>query len=205
MSRYKPTKKSFIIAAMVILLCLVSITGATFALFTSTTEDGKIGINATSGNLKVDIIDASDNPSSLVGDVLDFITTSDNQEILFEPGAMYYTEGFRVKNDGSIPLNYIVYISGDDALDEKLEVSFADAFEVWITPDPTSRSSMVKLQEFDGRLEVGQTSEVYYLVFRMKETADNDFQDRTFNYYKDNVFYGIGITVCAVQGNGYIE
>lgn len=203
MSRYKPTKKSFIIAAMVILLCLVSITGATFALFTSTTEDGKIGINATSGNLKVDIIDASDNPTSLVGDVLEFVMTSGNE--LFEPGATFYTEGFRVKNDGTIPLNYIVYISGDDALDEKLEVSFADAFEVWITPDPTSRSSMVKLQEFDGRLEVGQTSEVYYLVFRMKETADNDFQDRTFNYYKDNVFYGVGITVCAVQGNGYIE
>jgi len=71
MSRYKINNKTFIIAAMVILLCLVSITGATLALFTSTTEDGKIGINATSGNLKVDIVDASENPSSLVGDVLD--------------------------------------------------------------------------------------------------------------------------------------
>ncbi len=203
MSRYKPTKKSFIIAAMVILLCLVSITGATLALFTSTTEDGKIGINATSGNLKVDIIDASENPTSLVGDVLKFVTTPGND--LFEPGATFYTEGFRVKNDGTIPLNYITYISGDDALDEKLEVSFADAFEVWITPDPMSRSDMVKLQEFDGRLDVGQTSKVYHLVFRMKETADNDFQDRTFNYFKNNVFYGVGITVCAVQGNGYID
>lgn len=201
MSRYTPNKKIFIIAATVILLCLVCITGATLALFTFSTEDGKIGINTTSGNLKVDIVDASDNPTSLVGDVLDFVTMQDEQEILFEPGAMYYTEGFRIKNSGNIPLNFIVYISGDDALDEKLEVSFSDAFEVWITPDPTMKSGMVKLQEFDGSLEVGEMSDIYYLVFRMKESAGNDYQNRTFNYYKDNVFYGVGITVCAVQGN----
>lgn len=193
MSRYKPNKKTFIIAAMVILLCLVSITGATFALFTSTTEDGKIGINTTSGSLKVDIIDASDNPTSLVGDVLDFITTSDKQEILFEPGAMYYTEGFRVKNNGTIPMNFILYISEDETVSE----DFSEAFEVWLTNDPTSRSNMVKIQEFDGGLAVGETSDIYYLVFRMKETAGNEFQDRAFT--------GVGITVCAVQGNGYID
>jgi len=189
MSRYKINNKTFIIAAMVILLCLVSITGATLALFTSTTEDGKIGINATSGNLKVDIVDASENPSSLVGDVLDFVTTSDNKKILFEPGAMYYTEGFRVKNNGSIPVNFILYISED----ETVSADFSDAFEVWLTEDPTNRENMVKLQEFDGRLEVGQNSSIYYLVFRMKETAGDEFQDRTFT--------GVGITVCAVQGN----
>ena len=193
MSRYNPGKKTIIIAAMVILLCLVSITGATFALFTASTEDGKIGINATSGDLKVDIIDASDNPSSLVGDVLNFITTSDKKVILFEPGAMYYTEGFRVKNDGSIPMDFILYISEDETASE----DFSAAFEVWLTNDPKNKSNMVKLQEFDGQLEVGQTSDIYYLVFRMKETAGNEFQDRTFT--------GVGITVCAVQGNAKIK
>ena len=197
MSRYKTAQKTFVIAAMIIVLCLVLITGATFAFFTSTTEDGKIGINATSGSLKVDIVDASDDPQTLVGDVLEFITTSENKTVLFEPGATYYTEGFRIKNEGSIPMNYIVYISGDDTLDEELEVRFSDAFDVWITSNPTSREDMVKLQEFDGRLEVGQSSDVYYLVFKMKETAANNFQNRAFS--------GVGITVCAVQGNGYIE
>ena len=52
---------------------------------------------------------------------------------------------------------------------------------------------MVKLQDFKGRLEVQQSSEVFYLVFRMKETAGNEFQDQ--------IFTGVGITVCAVQGN----
>lgn len=194
MYRYKPTKSTLIIAALVILLCLVSITGATLALFTSGGEDGKIGINTTSGNLKVDIIDTSvDNPDSLVGELLDFITVSEDSEVLFEPGSVYYTEGFRVRNDGDIPINFILYISEDETVAE----DFADAFEVWLTSDPTSRSNMVKLQEFDGRLEVGQSSEAYYLVFRMKETAGNEFQNRTFT--------GVGITVCAVQGNAEIN
>jgi len=197
MSRYKPTHKTFIIAALLILLCLVSITGATFALFTSSTEDGTIGINATSGKMKVDIIDASDKPQSLVGDVLDFITTSDKTEVLFEPGATYYTEGFRVKNDSTIDIKYILYISEDAQENGKPAADFSDAFEVWLTKDPTSRDGMVKIQDFSGDLEIGQASDVFYLVFRMKETAGNEFQNRTFT--------GVGITVCAVQGNGYIN
>ena len=52
---------------------------------------------------------------------------------------------------------------------------------------------MEKLEDFNGRLEVGQSSDIYYLVFRMKETAGNDFQKQEFS--------GVGITVCAVQGN----
>ena len=193
MRRCEFNKKAFVIAAMVILLCFVSVTGATYALFTSATEDGTIGINATSGSIKLDIIDASDNPSSLINDVLDFVTTSDQKEVLFEPGATYYTEGFRVKNDGTIRIQYIIYVSED----ERLAADFFDAFDVWLTKDPKSKSDMVLLQEFSGRLEVGQSSEVYYLVFRMKENAKNEFQDRTFT--------GVGITVCGVQGNADID
>ena len=194
MVRYNSQKRTFIIAAMVILLCLVCITGATLALFTSDINDGKIGINATSGKLKADIIDASEeNPASLVGDVLDFITTAESNEIQFEPGAVFCTEGFRVKNIGNVPMNFIMYISED----ETLSSDFNDAFEVWITSDPSKKESTVKLQEFDGRLEPSQTSDVYYLVFKMKETVGNEFQNRT--------FIGVGITVCAIQGNADIE
>ena len=143
MFRDKNKATMLIVGVMVILLCVISITGATLALFTSDTTDGTIGINATSGDLSVDIVDASvENPSSLVGDVLDFITTAEQSEILFEPGAVYYTEGFRVKNNGNIPVNYILYISEDDSV----AGNFAEAFEVYLTNDPVERISMVKLQ-----------------------------------------------------------
>ena len=193
MSRYKLNKSTLVIAVMAILLCFAAITGATLAIFTSNSQDGKIGVNATAGNLKVDIVDISDKEQSLVGDVLSFITTNNQTSAIFEPGAVFRTEGFRVKNVGDIPLNYILYISEDATLSS----DFHKAFEVWITTDPTGRSSGVKLPEFDGSLDPDKSSVIYYLVIRMKESAGNEFQNRTFT--------GIGITVCAVQGNVDID
>ena len=188
MSRYKASYNKFIIAAMVILLCLISITGATLALFTSDVNDGTIGINATSGNVKVDIVDEKDT-RSLVGEFLKFETLTPGDEVLFEPGATYYTEGFRIKNKGDIPLDYILYVSEDETISD----DFSEAFDVWIVTDRADAKGEVKLMDFDGELAVGQCSEIYYLVFRMKETAGNEYQDRTFS--------GVGVTVCAVQGN----
>ena len=184
-------RSTYIITAVVIMLCLFAITGATFALFTSDEGDGKIGINATSGDLEVGIVDADDPTQSLVGQVLDFVT--EDGEVLFEPGALYYTKGFRVANLGDISMDYIIYISKD----KDVAADFSTAFEVWITTNPTTREMSEKLQEFEGSLEPEQSSEIYYLVFRMKETAGNEFQDRTFT--------GVGITVCAVQGNADID
>ena len=188
MSRYKASYNKFIIAAMVILLCLISITGATLALFTSDVNDGTIGINATSGNVKVDIVDEKDT-RSLVGEFLKFETLTPGDEVLFEPGATYYTEGFRIKNKGDIPLDYILYVSEDETISD----DFSEAFDVWIVTDRADAKGEVKLMDFNGELAVGQCSEIYYLVFRMKETAGNEYQDRTFS--------GVGVTVCAVQGN----
>lgn len=193
MFRYKSNKSALIVAVMAILLCFASITGATLALFTSNVDDGKIGINATAGNLKVDIVDTATPAGSLVGEVLDLVTTSDNREILFEPGSTYRTEGFRVKNKGNIPFNFICYISSDDTVSE----DFFDAFDVWITTNPKSLDGAERLSEFRGRLEVEQTTDVYYLVFQMKPTADNGFSDRYFT--------GVGITVCAIQGNANFD
>ena len=186
----KSNKKALVVALAIIFLCLVSITGATLALLTDSTGDGKIGINTTAGNLEVDIIDASDSPETLVGEVLDFADKNGVlTDVLFEPGATFYTEGFRVKNKGNIPINYIIYVSENRDVPEE----FYDAFEVWITTDPTSPDGMVLLPRFEGRLEPDNASEVYYLVFHMKENVGNEFQNKLYS--------GIGITVLAVQGN----
>ena len=187
-------QSAFIMAGLVILLCLVSLVGATLALFTSNPDDGKIGIIATSGNVKVDIVD-SITEDSLVGEVLPFKTTDGNGDgILFEPGATFYTVGFKAKNVGDIPINIRMYISEDDTLDME---KFEKAFDFYITTDPTKPASAEPLLSFTGRLEVGQSSETYYLVIKMKETATNEFQGSKYT--------GIGITVCAVQGNVYLE
>lgn len=186
MSGYGKSKK-FILSITTLVLCLFVLSGVTLALFTSK-DDGKIGINVTSGRLKVDIVDT--NNTSLVGDVLGFVSTRDNQVCLFEPGATFYTQGFKVKNSGDILMNYYISISEDSNIDS---VKLKQAFEFWITTDPNNLESAVKLQSYEGTLESNQTSEIYYLVAHMKETAGNEF--------KNKVFRGVGITVNAVQGN----
>ena len=181
-------KITIIILIIIILLLLTTIVGLTYALFTSGGDDGKIGVNVTSGECKIDIVDAED--KSLVGDVLDFVIAEKKDKIYFEPSATYYTEGFEVKNIGTIPVNFRVFISEDEANDR---YKFQEAFELWITKDVSNLENAEKLTEFTGWLEVDATSETYYLVVRMKETAGNEFQNKTYT--------GIGVTVYAVQGN----
>ena len=189
MSRYKSNKQAFIIAALVILLCLTCLTGATLALFTSDLNDGTIGIVTTSGDVEVDIVDTSG--VTLRNKALDFFTSSEDKEALFEPGASFYTQEFQVKNTGDIPVNFSLSVSKDDKIDMK---EFDEAFEVWIVRAKDGDfKNAERITNFKGRLEVGGISEEYCLVVRMKETAGNEFQGKTYT--------GIGVTVYAVQGN----
>lgn len=179
---------TIVISIITIVLLFTVIVGFTYALFTNSEDDGKIGVNVTSGKCKIDIVDVED--KSLVGDVLHFVTRKEKEKIYFEPGAIYYTEGFELRNIGTIPVNFRMCISED----EKTDIGkFQESFELWITKDTKNLDSAEKLTEFTGRLEVGARSETYYLVVRMKESADNEFQDKAYT--------GIGITVYAVQGN----
>ena len=180
--------RKIIVPIVVILLCLTSMIGVTWALFTSG-EDGKIGVNVTSGSINIDIIDADG--ESLLNDVLDFVPKDGREVIYFEPGATFHTEGFRIQNkENSISINYRVCISDDE--NENM-AEFEEAFELWITKDPNDLSDASKILSFSGELGVGDTSEMYYLVIRMRETAGNEFQGKEYS--------GIGITVIAVQGN----
>ena len=194
MSENRIKSGKLIVATLAILVCLASITGATLALFTSDPNDGKIGINATAGNLEVNIVDTSKDENTLVGDTLDFYTTPERPTIYFEPGAVYRTEGFKVKNEGNIPIDYIIYITEDTS---QLDVNFFyEAFEVGITTDPITMRDLQPMREFRGdNLAAKHSSETYYLVFKMKTSANDDYQDKEFS--------GIGITVCAIQGNIY--
>ena len=190
MHRYKLHKQAFIMTAMVILLCIICLTGATLALFTNDPNDGTIGIITTAGDIKVDVVDSLDESFSLITHSLKFISPTGEDEVLFEPGAAFYTQGFKVKNIGDIPINYSLYVSKDDQIDAE---EFNKAFEVWIVRENDDFAIAEHLTEFKGRLEVGESGESYCLFVKMKETAGDEFQNKTYT--------GIGVTVFAVQGN----
>lgn len=65
MKHKKIRETEIIVAAWIILLCLACLTGATLALFTSPPEDGTIGVVAVAGDVKVDIVDATDKTTSI--------------------------------------------------------------------------------------------------------------------------------------------
>ena len=190
MLRYKSNKQAFIIAALVILLCLSCLSGATLALFTNDPNDGTIGIITTSGNVRVDIVDTTAEQNSLENKVLQFMTSSDRKELYFEPGATFYTQGFKVKNTGDIPIKFRLSVSEDEDIDM---TEFLEAFEVWMVKgDPNSKDAE-RIEKVVGELGVGECSETYYLFIKMKENAGNSFQGKSYS--------GIGVTVYAVQGN----
>lgn len=185
-------KNRIIACFLVMTLCFSSIVGSTYALFTSDPERGKIGVNTTSGTVKADIVDTSNEENSLVGKTLQFVFTSQSDTYYFEPGATIYTQGFRVKNMGNVTMNFRLYVSNDPSLEMS---DFSDAFDVFVVTSLGDIGNVEKeIASFVGRLEAQHTSdEEFHLVIRMKESASNYFQGRHFDR--------IGITVYAIQGN----
>ena len=197
MFRYKSHKQAFIMTALVILLCLVCLTGATLALFTSDPNDGTIGIITTSGDVEIDIVDTAG--ATLQNRALDFITASgtptDSGNVLFEPGATFYTQGFKIKNTGNIPVNFSLSVSKDDKIDME---EFDKAFELWIVKEGDDFQAAEKITNFKvNGLAAGKSSDTYYLFIRMNESVGNEFQGKTYT--------GIGVTVYAVQGNAQLN
>lgn len=109
--------KTLVLPILAIILAVISATGSTLALFTSSEEDGTIGVNVTSGRVNVDIVNTKGD--SLVGNVLHLVPKDgrDEKDVYFEPGATFYTEGFRVSNIGTSPVNFRIYVSEDKQLD----------------------------------------------------------------------------------------
>ena len=186
------------VAIIIIILCFASLVGVTFALFTNG-DDGVIGINVASGDIKIDIIDK--NQASMLGDVLEFVgVDGDPNDIKWEPGAVRYTEPFAIKNKGDIPVSCRVYIECKER-DAKL----VEALEFYIISETNLKAAggrdgldildaSTKMQFFDKKLEPDAVSDEYYhLVIRMKPEAGNEYQGL--------LLKGIGITVYAVQGN----
>ena len=150
---------------------------------------GKNDVVVSDDRIKLDLLDSSD--SSLVGEVLDFVNPDDGiSPLYFAPGSCFYTEGFQVKNKGAIPIEYRVYINVDGVADRE---RCLEAFEGYIMSDSTDPSGGTQMTSFEGYLAPGESSENFYLAVRMRETAGNEFQGKSYS--------GIGITVYAVAAD----
>ena len=193
----KATKRALLTSVMALVMCVVMLVGTTFAWFTDTASTGVNKI--VSGNLKVDIIEEnSDNHI----EKLNFTkaTGAERENLLWEPGCRYLTEGFRIANKGNLALKWKAQVNMDNITNGKVEgstiakdgKSLLDVIDFYlVTKAANGTETETALDEFTGNLTAGAKSGVYYIKGVMQTTAGNDYQDLTLE--------GITITVYATQ------
>ena len=194
MNTKKATKRALLTSVTALVMCVVMLVGTTFAWFTDTASTGVNKIQA--GNLKVDIVDESN--ESLDGKTLKFIQAVNETEkasvdnVLWEPGATFFTQGFRIANKGNLALKYKVVVSGTTG-----DTGLLKVMEFDVVSKMEKTGSKVDFDTPPGTLLPSTAagtptySDVYYLRGHMKEDAGNE--------YKNMTLTGISVTVYATQ------
>ena len=185
----KSKKSALLLSFTSLLLCFAMLAGSTFAWFTDTASTGVNKI--VSGNLKVDIIGAD---SDAHIEKLNFTkaTGAEREQLLWEPGCRYLTQGFRIANKGNLALKWKAQVNkGTTAANEK-NADLLDVIDFYlVTKAADGTETATALDEFTGNLGKDAKSDVYYIKGVMQTTAGNDYQDLTLE--------GITITVYATQ------
>ena len=149
----------------------------------------------------MDIV-AEDGVTSLTGtgNALKFQNNANSDDILWEPGCRYLTEGFRIANKGNLALKWKAQVNKDNITngkasdDAKDGMSLLDVIDFYVVKSKDENAEAVKVEEFIGNLganEENAYSDVYYIKGVMQTTAGNDYQNLTLD--------GITITVYATQ------
>lgn len=203
MKTNKTSKRALLTSVLSIALCLSMLIGTTFAWFTDTASTAVNKIQA--GTLDVDIVDATGN--TLNGKTLYFRDKDQNTNILWEPGATFNLDTFRIVNKGNLALKYKVVISGIDGSAELLNVINFTVKKGDAAPVKLAGWEGVLLPkgaEATGRADVEKTG-LIAISGKMDEQAGNQYQGLSID--------GLGITVYATQakyesdsnGNTYDE
>ena len=189
MTNGKSLKRALLSSAFSLIICAAMLIGTTFAWFTDTASTAVNKIQA--GNLKVDIVDKNGN--SLNGKSLSFRDVNNKTDILWEPGAKFNLDSFKIVNKGNLALKYKVIISGINGSAKLLEainftVKIGDAAEAaladWegvLLPDGAAAADTMPAKE----------TKLITISGKMREDAGNEYQGLSIG--------GIGITVLATQ------
>ena len=194
MNNKRATKRALLTSVTALVMCVVMLAGTTFAWFTDTASTGVNKIQA--GNLDVDIV--GEDGKTLDGKTLSFKNVNNKTDILWEPGATFFTQGFQIVNKGNLALKYKVVVSGTTGDAKLLE---AIDFAV-VTDNTKTDAEAVSFAEEGKLLNKGDTAPesaatdtgakaYYYLRGHMKEEAGNEYKNLTMD--------GISITVYATQ------
>ncbi len=189
MNTKKATKRALLTSVTALVMCVVMLVGTTFAWFTDTASTGVNKIVA--GNLKVDIIGAESDSHIEKLNFTKAAGAPDGEQLLWEPGCRYVTEGFRIANKGNLALKWKAQVNTGTTAANEGNFDLLDVIDFYLVKNDKNNEG-TRLNEFTGTLEAKKTSEdVYYIKGVMKTSAGNDYQGLTLD--------GITITVYATQ------
>ena len=177
----RSTSRSLMISLIAVCLCVATLGGATYALFTY--EEPAANVIIRSGEVDVDLL--NENGVTLNEKPLQFRDVNGNSNILWEPGATFLSEPFYVKNIGEVTLNFRVLLIGA-GMDSQ---EFLEAFEPCIVD---ANGNVVDLSRYQHELKAGDISDEFRIRMKMKESVGNSFINRRFD--------GVAVSVYAIQG-----
>ena len=190
MNNRKATKRALLTSVMALVMCVVMLVGTTFAWFTDTASTSVNTIKA--GNLKVDIIGEKGTEHISTLNFKKAAGAEEGEQLLWEPGCRYLTEGFRIANKGNLALKWKAQVNKGTTAANKGNFDLLDVIDFYlVTKAVDGTETSTALDEFTGNLKAMTNSDVYYIKGVMKTTAGNDYQDLTLE--------GITITVYATQ------
>lgn len=197
MNNSKKTRRALLSSLVALMLCFSMFVGTTMAWFTDTATTGVNTIQA--GTLDIALEDAAGN--SLEGKVLNFKKAEEGKDeaVLWEPGATYELDSFKIVNKGNLDIKYKVVlngVTGDEKLLEAINFTVAvdggagialkDAFSVNAEGEYAFK--------WEGELlanETGDASNTIAIKGHMDENAGNEYQGLSMD--------GVSITVFATQ------
>ena len=190
MTNSKTTKKALLSSALALTMCVAMLIATTFAWFTDTASTSVNKIQA--GDLNVDIVDNEGN--SLNGKTLSFKNADGDTGILWEPGATFNLDSFKIVNNGNLAFKYKIFVNGVDGNTKLLK---AIDFTAKIGDSATTveldalEGKIVPADKTPGEGEVEKETGLITISGTMKTTAGNEYQGLSID--------GIGITVVATQ------
>ena len=194
MSNKKATKRALLTSITALAMCVVMLVGTTFAWFTDTATANVNKIQAGNLDVALEMQKADGTWENAEGKMLYFRDKNNKTDILWEPGATFNLDTFRIVNKGNLAIKYEITVNGVTGSNKLLK-----AIDFTVTKGGTS----IDLANLKGVLlptgktaaageEVGETAAIV-ISGTMKTSAGNEYKNLTLD--------GISITVKAMQAS----
>ena len=195
----KATKRALLTSVMALVMCVVMLVGTTFAWFTDTASTAVNKIQAGNLDIELQMKDAEGKWVDAKDATLDWVKAEghENEQVLWEPGAIYKLPELRIVNKGNLALKYKISISGaKDATPEndKNDLKLLDVID-WTYSVSGAGGDATAVLGTERHLAAKTADEDVFdtltIKGQMQTSAGNDYQGMAIE--------GIAITVVATQ------